>query len=220
VEAGKDDLMNNLLKRIENIETVIFKQQRQREENNKNLYARITDNTAVIHHGAKRHTITDETPLDAVRGVEDYILKAKPEKVTISTPLSGVCDLIPELAESEAGREIDLYYVFTGSISGDYYRLMESNIDITLANIILCEALIPYLRRTLSYEEMGIEHFYTDDVLSLAHSLGAIAYVLADRVKKFKDYRAAYENDPAKYRHNAKPQLPTNRWSRYWPKEA
>ncbi|MCL2035436.1 MAG: hypothetical protein FWG94_12015 [Oscillospiraceae bacterium] len=206
----------DMIKRLESLEVAVQAKRHRQEEEAKNLYVKLVNNDAVIL-GAKKIVLTGETPLGVVGQIEDYILKARPEKVTISVELSGICDLIPGLEACDEGREVDTYYVTYGGIMGDYCQLIEANKEITLANIILCEVLIPYLRGCKADEEMGVKHFFPNGALCLAHSLDLILCVLVDRVRKYKAYRAEYEANPGKFGLGLAPELPRNEWSRFWP---
>ena len=206
-----------VIKRLELLEIAAHERRLKEKEAAKRLDVKLINNTATLWHGGKVLKGTAGTPFAMVKLIEDYILETKPEFVNIGVELSGVCDLIPGLEESEAGRELDLYFMTYGGISGDYYSLLESNENITLANIILCEVLICPLRGSGADEEMGVTQFFKDsaECLTLAHDISLLVDVLADRVKKYKEYRAKYENSTdicEKYII----ECPRNRWSRFW----
>lgn len=208
--------------RLEMLESVAQEKRQRREENAKSLYIKIVDNVALIWHDKKR-IMQAASPFDAVAMAEDYLLQAKPEKVTISACLTGVLDLLPGVEEHAEFREMDTYYNMGSHCAmGDYYGLMESNNDITLANIFMCEMLYHQFRKTTADEEMGISFDIPEPARVLAHDVGLIMHVLLDRMRKTKAYAETHKPVPwmGDGRFTINRNEPSNRYSRYWPDEA
>ena len=204
--------MNAIKKRLMLLEKISQAKHRKRNKLAKSITVHVNDNTAHIL-SADAFRIDALTPYDIICVVEDYIKHMKPESVNIALLLSGVSDLIPELAEHEAGRELDLYFIVGGaSITGDYYSLLSKGAR--LADIILCDYLFMYFRQTLSHHKMGICFPSFSNVYSLQPE--TVYRFMCDYVAKAKAYQMAYETSPAQYRGEPSPIVPTNRWSRFW----
>lgn len=210
---------NGMAKRLVSLESIIKKKRQRQEEAARELYAKIKYNAATVWHKRKL-TLAADTTYDIIEQLEDYILQAKPEKVTISAEMTGFIEFIPGAEEYEEWRDIDTWYsVPTGTITGDYYSLLASNENITLANIMMCELLIPWVGSCKMDEDVGIEHIFErqSGMLYLSDRMDLIGYVLVDRVRKYKAYKAAHINSPD---HSTKAQAerinPSNKWSKYW----
>jgi hypothetical protein len=200
-------MLKELNKRIEILETIAAAETAEREENAKRLSASIDDCTLTLY-GTHSRTVTGNSVLGVVKWLEDYIKQSQPAHVLISLELSGVCDLIPELAETAEGRELDTWYtIHGGSIDGDYTPLLNNGIE--LRNIIMLESLLPFLRDTTANRTAGIDiHFDENNILSVSHDLEMVLYILYDRMEKWKQY--AIDNSDNFL------MKPKNRFSKYW----
>ena len=186
-------------KRLALLELAAQEKQRQKEETSKIMYIKLVNNVAHIA-GRNKLTLTAESPFEVVEAIETHIRETQPESINMSVELSGVADLIVEFAEIEAGRLIDRHFVVFGNATGHYFQLLQNNENITLANILLCETLLPYFRETRADSEMGVEHFFQDSALCLAHDESLITYLLCERVRAWQAHGVP----------------PKNRWSKFW----
>ena len=204
--------MNTIAKRLSTLEETAQTKQLKRAELAKSITVHVNGNTAYIL-SADAFRVDALTPYDVISEIEGYIMSTKPERVCITPQLSGVSDLMPELADNEADWELDLYFVIGGlSVAGDYYSLLSKGAR--LVDIILSDCLFTYFRKTLSHDKMGICFPGFSNVYSLQPE--TVYRFMCEYVDKVKLYQMSYETYPAQHRLEPKPVLPSNKWSRFW----
>jgi hypothetical protein len=192
-------MLKEINKRIEILEAIATAEAVKREESTRILSASIDGNILTLYEAHSR-TVTGVSTLAVVLWLEDYIKKTQPQSISINVHISGIAELLPSLAETAEGREVDIWFcVHHGNINGDYTNYINNGTP--LANIILLESLLPFLRGSKANEAADITISFTEHtVLSIVDDVEFIIYVLYDRFAKWKAYG----------------EKPKNRFSKYW----